>query len=96
MLGEIDVERSSRKRGSKNECQLTEEHDGVVLHLLVRLHLSPTAFASLGSPDDEVAVSSRSAKDVQDHILANAILAVDQANVYSQVYRKGGSAAQQT
>src|SRR5262249_24681278 len=27
MLGEIDIECSSRKRGSKNECQLTEEHE---------------------------------------------------------------------
>ena len=27
MLGEIDIESSSRKRGGKNECQLTEEHD---------------------------------------------------------------------
>jgi len=27
MLGEIDIEGGSRERGSKKECQLTEEHE---------------------------------------------------------------------
>jgi hypothetical protein len=54
--------------------------------------LSWELLAALGGPDDEIAapLSSRSAKDVQDHLLPNAILAVDQAHAYSQVYCKGG------
>src|SRR5215467_13445838 len=82
MLGEIDIECSSRKCGSKNECQLTEEHETVPKNGRIGVCLTDATAATRGGRSPR---SSQPAKGLICHARQMSALGQKQISEHVRV-----------
>src|SRR5215472_3601384 len=82
MLGEIDIECSSRKCSSKNECQLTEEHETVPKNGRIGVCLTDATAATRGGRSPR---SSQPAKGLICHARQMSALGQKQISEHVRV-----------
>src|SRR5262249_45913142 len=82
MLGEIDIECSSRKCSSKNECQLTEEHETVPKNGRIGVCLTDATAATRGGRSPR---SSQPAKGLICH--ARQMSALGHKRTFNRLHR---------